>query len=92
MPDAACSQVSGRRPLGALGSAVDIADTRVHRHLIPGRGAIDFQATIGAIAATGYDGWLTVELYPYIDSPDEAAREAHQFMTALLARLAAAQS
>jgi sugar phosphate isomerase/epimerase len=70
----------------------DIADTRVHRHLIPGRGAIDFEATIGAIAATGYDGWLTVELYPYIDSPDEAAREAHQYMTALLARLAAARS
>ena len=56
----------------------DIAATRVHRHLIPGRGAIDFEATIGAIAATGYDGWLTVELYPYIDSPDEAAREAHR--------------
>ncbi len=65
----------------------DIADTRVHRHLIPGRGAIDFEATIGAIAATGYDSWLTVELYPYIDGPDEAAREAHQYMTALLARL-----
>jgi sugar phosphate isomerase/epimerase len=63
----------------------DIADTRVHRHLIPGRGAIDFEATVRAIAATGYDGWLTVELYPYIDSPDEAAREAHAFMTVLLA-------
>src|SRR6478609_2689870 len=29
MPGAACSQVSGRRPAGALGSEVDIADTRV---------------------------------------------------------------
>jgi sugar phosphate isomerase/epimerase len=65
----------------------DIAGTRVHRHLIPGRGAIDFAATIGAIAASGYDGWLTVELYPYIDSPDEAAREAHRYMTALFAKL-----
>jgi len=65
----------------------DIADTRVHRHLIPGRGVIDFEATVSAIAATGYDGWLTVELYPYIDSPDEAAREAHRYMTALLAKL-----
>ena len=55
----------------------DIATTRVHRHLIPGRGAIDFEATIGAIA----------ELYPYIDSPDEAAREAHQYMTSLLGKL-----
>jgi sugar phosphate isomerase/epimerase len=64
----------------------DIADTRVHRHLIPGRGAIDFDATLRAIAATGYDGWLTVELYPYIDSPDDAAREAHAYMTARLAK------
>ncbi len=65
----------------------DIAATRVHRHLIPGHGAIDFAATIGAIAATGYDGWLTVELYPYIENPDDAAREAHKYMTALLGRL-----
>ena len=65
----------------------DIAETRVHRHLIPGRGAIDFEATVGAIAGTGYDGWLTVELYPYIDRPDEAASEAHRYMTALLSRL-----
>lgn len=64
----------------------DIADTRVHRHLIPGRGAIDFEATVRAIIDTGYDGWLTVELYPYIDSPDEAAREAHRYMSDLLAK------
>ncbi|REK16593.1 MAG: sugar phosphate isomerase/epimerase [Planctomycetota bacterium] len=65
----------------------DIADTRVHRHLIPGHGAIDFEATVRAIAKTGYDGWLTVELYPYIDNPDDAAREAHRYMTGLLERL-----
>jgi sugar phosphate isomerase/epimerase len=65
----------------------DIADTRVHRHLIPGRGAIDFEATVKAIQATGYDGWLTVELYPYIESPDEAAREAHAYLSALLKKL-----
>ncbi len=65
----------------------DIAATRVHRHLIPGRGAINFEATLQAIAATGYRGWLTVELYPYIDNPDEAAREAHRFMTTQLEKL-----
>jgi sugar phosphate isomerase/epimerase len=59
----------------------DIAATRVHRHLIPGHGAIDFEATLAAIAKTGYDGWITVELYPYIDNPDTAAREAYQFLT-----------
>jgi len=66
----------------------DIASTRVHRHLIPGTGAIDLEATLRAIAATGYDGWLTVELYPYINSPDEAAREAHKYMSALLKKIA----
>lgn len=54
----------------------DIAHTRVHEHLIPGRGAIDFDATMGAIKATGYRGWITVELYPYADDPDGAGAEA----------------
>ena len=58
----------------------DIAPTRVHRHLIPGHGAIDFEATLREIQKTGYNGWVTVELYPYIDNPDNAAREAHQFL------------
>ncbi|MCI0492409.1 MAG: sugar phosphate isomerase/epimerase [Planctomycetes bacterium] len=58
----------------------DIADTRVHQHLVPGRGAIDFAATLAAIQRTGYTGWLTVELYPYIDDPDAAASEAKQFL------------
>ncbi|MEX0866208.1 MAG: sugar phosphate isomerase/epimerase family protein [Pirellulales bacterium] len=59
----------------------DIAASRVHQHLIPGHGAIDFSATLAAIQQTGYDGWLTVELYPYIDDPDNAAREAREFLT-----------
>ncbi len=59
----------------------DIADTRVHQHMIPGHGAIDFDATLLAIEKTGYEGWITVELYPYIDDPDNAAREAHAFLT-----------
>lgn len=58
----------------------DIAATRVHQHMVPGHGAIDFAATLAAIEATGYDGWLTVELYPYLDSPDAAAREAREFL------------
>jgi sugar phosphate isomerase/epimerase len=65
----------------------DIAATRVHKHLIPGHGAIDFAATLRAIAATGYDGWITVELYPYIDSPDDAAREAKTFLSRVMSEL-----
>lgn len=59
----------------------DIAKSRVHEHLVPGRGAIDFDATLKAIEHTGYDGWLTVELYPYINEPDTAAREALAFLS-----------
>lgn len=65
----------------------DIAATRVHQHLVPGRGAIDFAATLAAIKETGYDGWLTVELYPYLDDPDAAAREARTYLLNCLAQL-----
>jgi sugar phosphate isomerase/epimerase len=67
----------------------DIAATRVHQHLVPGRGAIDFAATLAVIQKTGYKGWLTVELYPYIENPDVAAREAKQYLTKHLKDLAA---
>jgi sugar phosphate isomerase/epimerase len=60
----------------------DIAATREHRHLIPGRGTIDFPAVLREIAKSGYQGWITVELYPYIDDPDEAGREAKRFVEA----------
>jgi sugar phosphate isomerase/epimerase len=54
----------------------DIAATRVHQHLVPGEGAIDFAAALQAIRAMNYQGWITIELYPYIESPDVAARMA----------------
>ncbi len=58
----------------------DIAATRKHQHLIPGQGAIDFAATLSEIHKTGYSGWLTVELYPYIDTPDAAARQSREYL------------
>jgi len=60
----------------------DIAASREHAHLIPGRGAIDFPAVLREIAKSGYDGWVTVELYPYIENPDEAGREAKHVLEA----------
>jgi sugar phosphate isomerase/epimerase len=62
----------------------DIAATRVHHHLVPGMGAIDFAEVITAIRRTGYDGWLTVELYPYLDDPDAVARAAFDVLRPLL--------
>ena len=58
----------------------DIAATRKHAHLIPGRGAIDFPTVFREIAKSGYRGWITVELYPYIENPDDAGREAKEFL------------
>jgi sugar phosphate isomerase/epimerase len=66
----------------------DIAATRVHQHLIPGDGAIDFAATLRAVQAIGYDGWVTVELYPYIEDPDRAACTAFERVTATLRAVA----
>ena len=65
----------------------DIAATRVHHHLIPGEGAIDFAAVLRAVRSVGYAGWVTVELYPYVENPDEAARLALERITKTLAAL-----
>jgi sugar phosphate isomerase/epimerase len=65
----------------------DIAASRVHRHLVPGTGAIDFEATLQALTKIGYSGWVTVELYPYIDDPDAAARSAFYFVHTVAQRL-----
>lgn len=62
----------------------DIAESRVHQHLIPGNGAVDLKATIEAIARTKYDGWLTVELYPYGEQPDLAAAEAFAYLAPIV--------
>lgn len=54
----------------------DIAASRVHRHLLPGAGAIDLKGVLAAIAGSGYRGFVTIELYPYEDRPVATAREA----------------
>jgi sugar phosphate isomerase/epimerase len=65
----------------------DIAATRVHQHLIPGDGAIDFAPALKAIRDIGYTGWVTIELYPYIADPDEAARLALERVSAIVKTL-----
>ena len=56
----------------------DIAATRVHHHLIPGEGAIDFGATLATLKEIGYDGWVTIELYTCHENPDHAATVARE--------------
>jgi sugar phosphate isomerase/epimerase len=61
----------------------DIAATRVHHHLIPGEGAIDFAATLQALQQIGYQGWITIELYTCHENPDAAARLARERILAI---------
>lgn len=56
----------------------DIAASRIHHHLVPGEGAIDFAGVFDAIGRSGYDGWITVELYPEVDDPDGAGDRARR--------------
>lgn len=58
----------------------DIAPTRVHAHLIAGHGAIDFERIFDTMVRLGYTGHISLELYPYIDSPEEAGRESLQHL------------
>jgi sugar phosphate isomerase/epimerase len=67
----------------------DIAATRVHHHLIPGDGAIDFASTFQAIRQIDYDHWITIELYPYVDDPDHAARTARERVAAIVNQMEA---
>ncbi|GAC1464749.1 MAG: sugar phosphate isomerase/epimerase [Isosphaeraceae bacterium] len=62
----------------------DIAADRVHHHLVPGTGAIDFLEVFQAIQRTGYQGWITVELYPFGEDPDGAARDALRVLKPIL--------
>jgi len=61
----------------------DIAATRVHHHLIPGEGSIDFKATLTALKEVGYDGWVTIELYTCHENPDHAAKTARDRVLAI---------
>lgn len=58
----------------------DIAKNREHRHLLPGKGGIDLPGVLSVIEKTGYEGFVTVELYPYLEEPARAALEAISYI------------
>jgi sugar phosphate isomerase/epimerase len=62
----------------------DIAADRVHEHLIPGHGAIPMLAVLQSIQKTGYDGFVTIELYPYQSQAIEAAQESYDYVQSIL--------
>lgn len=65
----------------------DIAHTRVHNHLIPGQGAVDFLSIFQAISEINYQGFITVELYPYQDDPVYAAKVSHKYLTNIISQI-----
>jgi sugar phosphate isomerase/epimerase len=62
----------------------DIAASREHEHLIPGLGAIDFDAFFKKAAALGYTGDICVELYPYIDRPVMAGTQSYDHLSPVM--------
>jgi sugar phosphate isomerase/epimerase len=58
----------------------DIAKSRIHNHLIPGRGVIDFLEVFKVMARMGYDRDICLELYTYLDTPVEAGEEALEYI------------
>jgi fructoselysine 3-epimerase len=53
---------------------------RKHYHLIPGDGDIPFQQIFAAFDSIGYDRFITMELYTYVDAPEEAAKRAISYL------------
>jgi inosose dehydratase len=50
---------------------------------VPGDGAVDYPATLGALAGAGYSGWLVVEAEqdPAVAHPLTSARLGHAYLS-----------
>ena len=62
----------------------DIATSRAHDHLIAGQGTIQFPEIFQTMLRLEYQGDVSLELYPYVDAPEEAGRESLEYLRALL--------
>lgn len=58
----------------------DINGAREHCHLQLGHGAMDIPGIINRIRNTGYDGFVTVELYPFVADPATTAEQARLYL------------
>jgi sugar phosphate isomerase/epimerase len=58
----------------------DIGQNHVHQHLPLGKGAMDIRGILNALEAHNYQGWVTVELYPYVSTAGDVARKAMQYL------------
>jgi sugar phosphate isomerase/epimerase len=58
----------------------DIPADRTHEHTQLGEGGMDIDGFLSALDDSGYDSFVTVELYPYEETPVETAREAMAYL------------
>jgi sugar phosphate isomerase/epimerase len=63
----------------------DIAPSRVHQHLIAGQGALAFRNIFQTVSRLGYQGDISLELYPYTDRPEEAGEESLRYLLPIFA-------
>jgi sugar phosphate isomerase/epimerase len=57
----------------------DIKDT-IHNHKICGHGDMNFKEILKALKDIYYKGYVTIELYPYMDTPDDAGQKSLEFL------------
>jgi len=57
---------------------------KVHFHIIPGEGEIDFAGCFKAAVDNGFDGYATVELYHHIDGWEQAVNTSYQQLSKCL--------
>ena len=61
----------------------DIPVSREHRHIALGQGGVDIPRVLSRIESIGYDGFVTVELYPYQASAPEIARQSIHYLESI---------
>ena len=62
----------------------DLGANRVHQHLTPGKGAMDFPAIFEAVEKVGYRRPVTVELYPYETTAAGVAKRAYDHLRPMI--------
>ena len=63
----------------------DIPESREHRHVQFGEGGVDVPGVLNALDRIGYDGFITVELYPYQDDAPATAVKAMEYLLRITA-------